>query len=60
MEKHSDKDGVFKGFMNVSSFLQRSGTWSISDTAYWNISMESFELSFLFGDPFFINNDTDN
>ena len=41
----TDKKGIFKNFMNVSQFLQKSGTWSLSDTAYWNITFEKFEIN---------------
>jgi hypothetical protein len=57
--KHTDKDGIFKNFMNISAFLQKSGTWSLSDTAYWSITLESFNFFFTIGNPLFIN-DYDN
>lgn len=57
--KYTDKEGIFKNFMNISAYLQKSGTWSLSDTAYWNITVESFNFSFSAGNPLFItDNDT--
>lgn len=52
--RDTDKDGIFKNFMNVGQFLRKSGTWSLSDTAYWNLTFESFQLSLQTGNPLFI------
>lgn len=52
--RDTDKDGIFKNFMNVGQFLKKSGTWSLSDTAYWNVTFESFSLSMQTGNPLFI------
>lgn len=52
--KDTDKDGIFKNFMNVSEFLKKSGTWSSSDLAYWNITFESFSLTFQTNNPLYI------
>jgi len=52
--KDTDKDGIFKNFMNISEFLKKSGTWSLSDTAYWNITFESFSLTFQTNNPLYI------
>jgi hypothetical protein len=54
LTKYTSKDGIFKNFMNVSSFLQHSGTWNISDLAYWTITLESLGLSFSAMTPLFI------
>lgn len=35
--KHCNKDGLFKSFMNINTFLQKSGTWQTSKSAYWNM-----------------------
>lgn len=58
--KHTDKDGIFKNFMNISAFLQKSGTWSLSDTAYWSITLESFNFFFTIGNPLFITDYENN
>lgn len=52
--KHTDKSGIFKNFMNVSDFLKKSGTWSVSDTAYWNVTFESFDLTFQTNTPLYV------
>ena len=58
--KHTDKEGVFKGFMNIGAFLTKSGTWNVSDMAYWTFTTEFVKVSFSTGNPFFINDDSDN
>lgn len=52
--KYTNNEGIFKNFMNISSFLQKSGTWSISDVAYWTITIESLGFSFSVKNPLFI------
>lgn len=52
--KDTDKEGIFKNFMNVSQFLRKSGTWDVSDTAYWNITFENLALTFQTDNPLFI------
>ena len=53
--KYTDKDGIFKNFMNISNYLKKSGTWTLSDMAYWNIGIESFSISFSVGNKLFIS-----
>jgi hypothetical protein len=52
--KDTDKDGIFKNFMNVGQFLKKSGTWNLSNTAFWNLTFESFQLSMQTNNPLFI------
>lgn len=40
------KNGMFKNFMNFRSFLQKSGTLSKSKSAYWNLHVKQFNVSF--------------
>lgn len=60
LTKYTNKEGIFKNFMNISSFLQRSGTWTISDMAYWAITLESFGISFSVKNPLFITDVSQN
>jgi hypothetical protein len=54
VKKNTNKDGYFKNFFNIASFLQKSGTWDASDIACWNIVAESFKISFSVGNEWFI------
>ncbi len=45
--------------MNIAKFLQKSGTWSASNVAYWNMTLQSFKISFSAGNPLFINESLD-
>ena len=42
LSKHVNSQGIFKDFINVAKFLQKSGTWSASKNAYWEMDIESF------------------
>jgi hypothetical protein len=58
--KYTDNYGVFKNVMNISAFLQKSGTWSLSEIAYWSMTLGSLNFSFTIGNPFLITDQVDN
>lgn len=59
IKKFTNKQGYFKNFFNIATFLKKSGTWNASDMAYWNIGLESFKVSFSIGNDLFIVNNND-
>ena len=60
VQKNTDKNGIFKNFFNIQSFLEKSGTWSSSNAAHWNITVENVSVSFSVGNPLFVNNIENN
>ena len=60
IQRNTDKNGIFKNFFNIQNFLKKSGTWSDSNVANWNFTVQNVSVSFSVSNPLFMNNMENN
>ena len=54
------QNGIFKKIINFGAFLKKSGTLRTSLSAFWNLHVKSFHVSFSLGNDFLMNIEQQN